>query len=79
MRIQGEIAAHNDIAIRSTDSLVPGGDNFNSKDWVQKRHELERKLRVAKIEYALALKVDEEEFPKSDEEEELSLKDVNIE
>lgn len=63
LRIQSEIAKHNDVAIKSRDSLTPGGSDFDSKAWVTRRHELERQLRVATIEYKLALKVDKEEFP----------------
>ena len=39
------------------------------------RHELARKLRVAKIELALAMQVDEEEFP-ADATESINLDDV---
>ena len=35
----------------------------NLYELVKTRHELARKLRVAKIELALAMQVDEEEFP----------------
>lgn len=75
LRIQSEIDRHNDLAVESRDSLVPGGKNFDSKAWVTKRHELARKLRIAKIEYALALQVDKEEFP-VDESSEISVDDV---
>lgn len=50
------------------------GSGFSPKEWVTKRHDLERKLRVAKIEYALALKVDSEEFPADDAEEVIDAK-----
>lgn len=75
LRIKSEISQHNDVAIKSRDSLVPGGKNFDSKAWVEKRHELARRLRIALIEYQLALKVDEEEFPK-DEDSEISFEDI---
>lgn len=77
LRIQSEIAKHNDVAIKSRDSLMPGGKDFDSKAWVAKRHELQRELRIAKIEYKLALEVDAEEFP-ADESSEIDLtKDVD--
>lgn len=53
---------HRDLSVKSTTSLEVG-NGFDPKAWVAKRHQLERDLRVANIEYALALKVDGEEFP----------------
>lgn len=72
--LQGELNKHKDLAVTSRDSLTPGRVDFDAKVWVAKRHDLEQRLRIAKIEYALALKVDSEEFPKEDEisEEDLS-------
>ena len=70
-RIQGEINKHNDLAVKSRDSLNPA-------EWVRTRHELARKLRVAKIELALALQVDAEEFP-ADDSEKIDLNDVAAE
>ena len=55
LEIQAQIAQHSDLAIRSTTSLTPGGKDFDADAWVKKRHELECSLRVAKIEYALAM------------------------
>ena len=46
LRIQGEINKHNDLAVKSRDSLNPG-ENLNPAEWVRTRHELARKLRVA--------------------------------
>lgn len=74
LRIQGEINKHNDLAVKSRDSLNPG-ENLNPAEWVKTRHELARKLRVAKIELALAMQVDEEEFP-ADATESINLDDV---
>lgn len=74
LRIQGEINKHNDLAVKSRDSLDPGS-NLNPAEWVRVRHDLARKLRVAKIEYALALQVDAEEFP-ADDSEVIDTKDV---
>lgn len=74
LRLQNELNTHCDLSIKSTTSLEVG-NGFNPKAWIQKRHELERELRVARIEYALALKVDEEEFP-TDNEEELVSDDI---
>lgn len=65
LRIQGEINKHND---QSRDSLNPA-------EWVRTRHELARKLRVAKIELALAMQVDAEEFP-ADASESINLDDA---
>lgn len=72
LRIQGEINKHNDLAVKSRDSLNPG-ENLNPAEWVRTRHELARKLRVAKIELALAMQ--EEEFP-ADATESINLDDV---
>ena len=51
------------------------GEDLNPAEWVKTRHELARKLRVAKIELALAMQVDEEEFP-ADATESINLDDV---
>lgn len=66
LRLQNELNKHRDLSITSTTSLEVG-KGFEPKVWVAKRHDLERQLRVAKIEYALALKVDKEEFPTEEE------------
>lgn len=63
-----EINKHNDLAVKSRDSLNPA-------EWVRTRHELARKLRVAKIELALAMRVDAEEFP-ADASESINLDDA---
>lgn len=57
LHIKNELNKHR--SVKSTTSLEVG----NGFDPVAKRHQLERDLRVANIEYALALKVDGEEFP----------------
>lgn len=72
LRIQGEINKHNDLAVKSRDSL-----NLNPAEWVRTRHELARKLRVAKIELALAMQVDAEEFP-ADASESINLDDAAV-
>ena len=69
LEIQAQIAQHGDLAIRSTTSLTPGGKDFDAGAWVEKRHDLEQQLRCAKIQYALAVKVDNAEFPKADDED----------
>ncbi len=74
LRIQGEINKHNDLAVKSRDSLNPG-EGLNPAEWVRTRHELARKLRVAKIELALAMQVDAEEFP-ADASESINLDDA---
>lgn len=61
LRIKNELNKHRDLSVKSTTSLEVG-NGFDPKAWVAKRHQLERDLRVANIEYALALKVDGEEF-----------------
>ena len=68
LRIQGKINKHNDLAVKSRDSLNPA-------EWVKTRHELARELRVAKIELALAMQVDAEEFP-ADASESINLDDA---
>lgn len=60
LRIKNELNKHRDLSVKSTTSLEVG-NGFDPKAWVAKRHQLERDLRVANIEYALALKVDGEE------------------
>ena len=71
LRIQGEINKHNDLAVKSRDSLNPG-EGLNPAEWVRTRHELARKLRFAKIERALAMLGDSEDFP-SDASESINL------
>lgn len=68
LRLQNELNNHRDLSVTSTTSLEVG-KGFDPKAWIAKRHDLERQLRVAKIEYALAKKVDEEEFPAEELEE----------
>jgi hypothetical protein len=67
LRIKNELNKHRDLSVKSTTSLEVG-NGFDPKAWVAKRHQLERDLRVANIEYALALKVDGEEFPADETE-----------
>lgn len=75
LRIQGEINKNTMTwLLKSRDSLNPG-EGLNPAEWVRTRHELARKLRVAKIELALAMQVDAEEFP-SDASESINLDDV---
>lgn len=62
-----EMTKHRDLSVTSTTSLEVG-KNFDPKAWIAKRHDLERQLRVAKIEYALALKVDADEFPANEDD-----------
>ena len=62
LRLRNELNTHKDLSVKSTTSLEVG-KGFDPKAWVTKRHQLQRELRVAEIEYALANKVDAEEFP----------------
>ena len=75
LRLKSELDRHKDLSIRSTTSLEVG-NGFDPKIWVAKRHQIERELRVANIEYALALKVDSEEFPEEDITEEVNPTDI---
>lgn len=75
LRLQNELNKHRDLSITSTTSLEVG-KGFEPKVWIVKRHDLERQLRVAKIEYALALKVDEEEFPSDESAENIDVDKV---
>ena len=75
LRIKNELNKHRDLSIKSTTSLEVG-NGFNPKEWVAKRHQLERDLRVANIEYALALKVDEVEFPADETDEQINVSAV---
>lgn len=52
LRIKNELNKHRDLSVKSTTSLEVG-NGFDPKAWVAKRHQLERDLRVANIEYAL--------------------------
>lgn len=72
LRIKNELNKHRDLSVKSTTSLEVG-NGFDPKAWVAKRHQLERDLRVANIEYALALEVDGEEFPADETEEQLNV------
>lgn len=76
LRLKNELNKHRDLSVTSTTSLEVG-KNFDPKNWIAKRHDLERQLRVAKIEYALALKVDADEFPANGDDVESI--DVNAE
>lgn len=76
LRLKNELNKHRDLSVTSTTSLEVG-KNFDPKNWIAKRHDLERQLRVAKIEYALALKVDADEFPAN--EDDVESIDVNAE
>lgn len=67
LRLKNELNKHRDLSVTSTTSLEVG-KNFDPKAWIAKRHDLERQLRVAKIEYALALKVDADEFPANEDD-----------
>ena len=79
LEIQAQIAQHRDLAIKGTTSLTPGGKDFDADAWVKKRNELECSLIVAKIEYALAMKVDSEEFPTKDNEgTEINLDEIDL-
>lgn len=62
LRLRNELNTHKDLSVKSTTSLEVG-KGFDPKTWVTKRHQLQRELRIAEIEYALANKVDAEEFP----------------
>lgn len=75
LRLQNELNKHRDLSITSTTSLEVG-KGFEPKVWIVKRHDLERQLRVAKIEYALALKVDKEEFPSDESVENIDVDKV---
>lgn len=67
LRLKNELNKHRDLSVTSTTSLEVG-KGFDPKTWITKRHDLERQLRVAKIEYALAMKVDAEEFPANEDD-----------
>lgn len=67
LRLKNELNKHRDLSVTSTTSLEVG-KGFDPKTWIAKRHDLERQLRVAKIEYALAMKVDAEEFPANEDD-----------
>lgn len=79
LRIKNQIANHEDLAVTSRDSLVVGGKDFESKAWVEKGIELEKQLRVAKIEYTLVKKWHDRLFPENEEAMELEeeVEDVN--
>ena len=79
LRIKNQIASHEDLAVTSRDSLVVGGKDFESKAWVEKGIELEKQLRVAKIEYTLVKKWHDRLFPENEEAMELEeeIEDVN--
>lgn len=79
LRIKNQIANHEDLAVTSRDSLVVGGKDFESKSWVEKGIELEKQLRVAKIEYTLVKKWHARLFPENEEAMELEeeVEDVN--
>lgn len=78
LRIKAQIAQHNDVAVKSRDSLVPGGDSsFNGRSWIEKRHALQMDLRDALIRLKVATAVDSELFPK-EENEQVDLNNINV-
>jgi len=56
---------HDDLLPNSRMTLKPA-ENINPEDWVEKRHDLQIKIRQAKIVLFEAMKVDKEEFPEED-------------
>lgn len=78
LRIEAEIAQHRDISVESRDSLQPGGKDFNSNEYANKLYELKKKLRIARIEYSIAVEMQQEEFPENEEDPEvLSKEELN--
>jgi len=63
-RIKAAINKHDDLSIKNADSLTPAED-FEAKDWINKRHELERELYNANLELQVALDVHNKEFGES--------------
>lgn len=69
LEIKNQIRQHGDLAVKSRDSLVL--EQVNAAEWVAKRHALALALRVTLIELKQAMAIDAEEFPKSDEDDDL--------
>lgn len=79
LNLKGELDKLNDVGPTSRMSLNPG-EGIDPETWVKQRHELQLKIREAKIKLFEAMKVDKEEFPEEDFEdmdELLGLNDLN--
>ena len=76
-KYEDEIARHCDLSIKNTTSLIVG-TNSDPVGWINKRHELESKLYVAKKKLGLALLVDKSDFPEEDNKVDTSKDDEYI-
>lgn len=72
LRLKNQIANHQDMAVESTHSLRPGSKEYDPKVWVDEELELQKQLRVAKIEYKLVDEWYKELFPAEEEDEDLT-------
>ena len=68
LNLKAQLDKLNDVSLTSRMSLNPG-EGIDPKEWVRERHELQLKIRDAKIRLHEALKVDKEEFPEEDFED----------
>lgn len=68
LRLQNQIENHADLAVESTHSLRPGSKDFDPKAWVDTQIQLQKDLRIAKIEYNLVKKWYDEMFPAAEEQ-----------
>lgn len=77
LKLQSAIATHEDLSVRSRDSLVVGSEGFAPDKWVKTSIDLRNELRIAKIKYSIIKKWHDEMFP--DNEEEIDLSDIEEE
>lgn len=77
LKLQSAIANHEDLAVRSRDSLTVGAEGFDPTTWVKESISLRLELRIAKIEYSVIKNWHDELFP--DNEETIDLSDLEEE
>lgn len=68
LRLQNQIENNADLAVESTHSLRPGSKDFDPKVWVDTQIQLQKDLRIAKIEYNLVKKWYDGMFPANEDE-----------
>lgn len=66
LTLKNKINRLTDLSPNSKDSLRPGGDNFNSVQWVKELHEASLDLKLKEVELQVAESIQKEWF--SDEE-----------
>lgn len=77
LRIKNQIATHEDLSVTSRDSLVVGGKDFDPASWDNAGIELEKQLRVAKIEYGIVKRRYDRLFPEEEASVEIEPEEID--